>query len=186
MQDSPDTPVESADAAPPKGKAEKQRGNLYALEICFLGFIAAIVVWAFFEATTYKIVSSRTPFVIMAPLFVLIVVHGLRLWRVRGDFSPGARIAEAFGGATPSFNKVLGISAWMVLMVLMILVFGHYAGVFVFCVILMRILAGESWMLTLLTAAGTTLFIWIVFEFLFDIDLYRGLIIRYFLGFRDF
>ena len=179
MSSNPETPT-------PAGETPRRPGNLFALEICFLAFIAAITVAAFLEALTYKIVSSRTPFVIMVPLFVLIVIHARRLWRVRESFNPRARIADALAGRTEAFNKVLGISAWMVGMVLMILVLGHYAGVFLFCVILMRALAGESWKLTLLTAAGTTLFIWGVFEFVFDIDLYRGLIIRYFLGFRDF
>lgn len=166
--------------------AQRRQGNLFALEICFLAFIAIITAAAFLEALTYKLVSSRTPFVIMVPLLILILIHARRLWGVRSGFHPRARISEALAGRTVTFNKVLGISGWMVGMVLMILVFGHYAGVFLFCLILMRFLAGETWMLTLLTAAGTTLFIFGVFEFIFDIDLYRGLIIRYFLGFRDF
>jgi predicted permease len=178
-------PENTAEAAADENGA-KRPGNLFALEICFLAFIAIVTVAAFLEALTYKLVSSRTPFVIMVPLLILIAIHARRLWGVRAGFDPRARIAEALGGHTVSFNKVMGISAWMVGMVLMILVLGHYAGVFLFCAILMRILAGESWMLTLLVAAGTTLFIFGVFEFIFDIGLYRGLIIRYFLGFRDF
>ena len=38
----------------------------------------------------------------------------------------------------------------------------------------------------LLIAGAVTLMIFGVFEYLFNIDLYRGLIVRYFLGFRDF
>ncbi|MDU8941803.1 tripartite tricarboxylate transporter TctB family protein [Ovoidimarina sediminis] len=180
MPSDPETTPEAAEAA------KTRHGNMFALEICFLAFIAVVTVAAFFEALTYKLVSSRTPFVIMVPLLILIAIHARRLWRVREGFDPRARIAKAFGGQVGNFNKVLGISTWMVGMVLMILVLGHYAGVFLFCVILMRMLAGEEWMLTVLTAAGVTLFIWGVFEFIFDISLYRGLIIRYFLGFRDF
>lgn len=185
MSSNPETTGPEA-GAPEAGDTSRRPGNLFAVEICFLAFIAAVTVAAFLEALTYKIVSSRTPFVIMVPLMILIAVHARRLWRVRENFSPGARISDALAGRSPGFNKVLGISAWMFGMVLMILVLGHYAGIFLFCVILMRMLAGESWKVTLLTAAGTTLFVWGVFEFVFDIDLYRGLIIRYFLGFRDF
>lgn len=162
------------------------RGHLYALEIAFLSFIALVVAVFFIKATGYKLVSSRTPFVIMVPLGLLIVIHALRLWRVRDDFRPGQRMAEALAGQNTNLNKVLGFSGWMIAMVAMILVLGHYAGIFLFCVILMRFLAGENWMLTLVVAAATTLFIFGVFEYLFNIDLYRGLIVRYFLGFRDF
>lgn len=167
-------------------RERRARGNLYALEILFLGFICLVVALAFFEATTYAIVSARTPFVIMVPLLILIVVHARRLWGVRSEFHPAARISEAFSGATPGFNKVLGISVWMVVLVGLITVFGHLAATFVFCTILMRFLEGETWKLTLIAAGGTTLFLYGVFEFVFNIDLYRGLILRYFMGFRDF
>lgn len=164
---------------------KRRRGNLYALEICFLTVVGLIVVLAFFEATTYAIVSSRTPFVIMVPLIVLIAVHAIRLWAARHEFNPRARISEALSGATPEFNKVLGICGLMVGVIFAIWILGHYAGVFLFCLILMR-LADEKWLLSAIVAAGATLFIYGVFEALFEIRMYRGLIIRYFLGFRDF
>lgn len=172
----------------PEAGARKRhpRGHLYALEIVFLAFIAIVVAIAFVQALGYKLVSSRTPFVIMVPLGILIAVHALRLWRVREDFRPGTRVREALSGANKSFNAVLGISGWMLAMVLMVLVLGHLAGVFLFCVILMRLLAVEKWLLTIAVAAATTFFIFAVFEYAFNIELYRGLIVRYFLGFRDF
>lgn len=165
---------------------DNKRGNLYALEICFLAFIGLVVVIAFLEATTYKIVSSRTPFVIMVPLLILIAIHAGRLWRARAEFHPGRRIAMALRGKNATMNKVVGFSGWMVGLVIIITIFGHYVGVFLFCVILMRYLAAERMVLTLMVAAGTTLFIYGVFEFLFNIDLYRGLVMRWFLGYRDF
>ena len=176
------------DPKPPKPDARIQegRGNLYLLEICFLGLVGVVVVAAFFEALTYKLVSARTPYVIMVPLFLLIAIHARRLWRVRAEFDVGARLSSAISGHTVGLNKVIGISAWLAGLVLMITVFGHYAGIFLFVLLLMRLGAKEAWRLSLIVAAGSTLFIYGVFEFLFNIDLYRGLIVRYFLGFRDF
>ena len=167
-------------------EARETQGRHFALEICFLAFIGAVTVVALLEATTYKLVSSRTPFVIMVPLLVLIVVHARRLWRVRDDFSPGRRIRAALGGQTEVANKVFGFSAWLVALTVAIIVFGHLAGVFLFCVVLMHFVADERWGLTLAVAAATTLFVWGVFEVAFDVELYRGLIIRYFMGYRDF
>lgn len=178
----PETEPNAADEA----ERRRARGNLFTLEILFLGFIAVIVLIAFVQALSYKLVSSRTPFVIMAPLAVLIAVHARRLWRVRGEFNPRARLSDAMSGANRNFKTIVTFSAWMIALVAMILVFGHYAGLFLFCVILMRFIAMETWLLTLLVAAGTVLFVWGVFEYAFNIDLYRGLIVRYFLGFRDF
>ena len=167
-------------------EAQERRGNLYALEICFLAFVGIVVVFAFLEATTYKIVSSRTPFVIMVPLLVLIAIHARRLWGIRAEFHPRNRISAALNGGNGTLNKVVGFSGWLVGLVIIITVLGHYAGILLFCVIMMRFLAAEKWVLTLMVAAGSTLFIYGVFEFVFNIDLYRGLAIRYFLGYRDF
>jgi hypothetical protein len=166
--------------------ARERRGALYALEICFLAFIGIVVVLAFAEALTYRIVSSRTPFVIMVPLLILIALHARRLWAVRQEFSPGRRIAVALRGGNPIFNKVAAFSAWMVALVVTITVLGHYAGIFLFCIALMRFVEAERWGLSIMVAAGTTVFIFGVFEFVFNIDLYRGLVLRWFLGYRDF
>lgn len=167
-------------------KARDDKSNLYTLEICFLGLVGLVVVVAFFQALTYKLVSSRTPLVIMAPLFILIGIHAFRLWRRRGAHDVGARLSAALAGKTLQFSKVIGISVWMIGLVGFIMALGHYAGIFLFCLILMRFLAREKWGLTIAVAAATTFFIFGVFEFVFNIELYRGLIVRYFLGFRDF
>lgn len=172
----------SADEAERKGR----RSDLFALEVLFLGFIAVLVILAFIQALSYKIVSSRTPFVIMVPLLILIAVHARRLWRVRKEFDLSGRLLRVTSWENRRFKSVVGFSVWMVILVAMITVFGHYAAIFLFCTILMRFLAQEPWGLTLAVAAGTTFFLFGVFEFVFDVELYRGLIVRYFLGFRDF
>jgi len=169
------------------GKTIRERyGNRFALEVCFLAFVGLIVVLAFFEALTYALVSARTPLVIMVPLLILIVIHAVRLYRNSGGLRTREHIVHAVTGGSPHLKKVVGISGWMLGLVAIITVLGHYAGVFLFCTILMRALAGESWKMTLLVAAAATLFIFGVFEYVFNIDLYRGVVIRYFLGYRDF
>ncbi len=187
MTDTPDQTAQDADQTEDSILVDKdRRGNLFAAEICFLAFIGVVVAAAFLEATTYKIVSSRTPFVIMVPLLILIAIHAVRLWRVRSEFHPKRRIAMALRGQNSAMNKIVGFSGWMVSMLVVITLLGHYAGVFLFCVVLMHFLEAERWKLTLLVAAGTALFIFGVFEIAFNIDLYRGLIPRWFLGYRDF
>jgi hypothetical protein len=96
------------------------------------------------------------------------------------------RLRIALTGGNAHLNKVVGFSGWMVGLVAMITAFGQYIGIFAFCVILMRFLAGERWILTLAVAGGTTFFIYGTFEYLFNIDLYRGLLFRWYLGYRDF
>ena len=183
MRNGPAPDSQEGDAPDP---ARERRGAHYALEICFLAVVAVGVVIAFFEALTYKLVSSRTPFVIMVPLLVLIAVHARRLWSVRSEFHPGRRVSQALAGGNAAFNKVMAFCGWLVGLVIIITVLGHYAGIFLFCLILMRFAAGEGWKLSLTVAVATTFFIYGVFEFIFDIALYRGLVLRRVMGFRDF
>jgi hypothetical protein len=165
---------------------KERKGNYFALEVCFLSFVGIIAVIAFLEAFSYKIVSSRTPFVIMVPLLILIAVQALRLWGARSEFDPVARISTALRGGNANLNKVVSFSGWLLALIVIITVLGHYVGMFLFCAILMKFAGGESWKVTLTVAAGTTLFIFGVFELIFNIDLYRGLVLRWFQGYRDF
>lgn len=173
---------------PSDDEAERRdrRGNLYALEVCFLAIVGVVVIAAFVEALSYKLVSSRTPFVIMVPTIILIALHSRRLLRVREDLGVRARLAAAVRGGNAHLNKVVGFSLWMAVLVAMITVLGHLVAIFLFCVILMRYLAAERWVLTLIVAAAATFFIFAVFEYAFNIELYRGLILRWYLGYRDF
>lgn len=171
--------------SPEERQDKSKQGNNYALEICFLTCVGLVALAAFADATSYEIVSSRTPFVIMGPLFLLIAIQAIRLRSARHDFNPRRRISEALTGRIPDFNMGVRLCGLMVGLVFMIWILGHYAGAFLFCLIVMR-LAGEEWVLSACIAAITTLFIYGVFELLFDIRMYRGLIIRHLLGFRVF
>ncbi len=175
-------------ATPPEIEAEAERAhaNRFALEVCFLGLVGVVVVAAFLEALSYQLVSSRTPFVIMAPLFVLILVHARRLWLERRGTHVGGHIRAALGGASVHFSKVVGLAAWLVGLMAMIVTIGHYAAIAIFAYVLMGPVARERRRLSLAVAVGTTVVLFLLFEYAFNIELYRGLIVRYFLGYRDF
>ncbi len=160
--------------------------NMISLEICFLAIIGLVVVAAFFEALNYELVSSRTPFVILAPLFLLIVIQGKRLstvWK-QADFS--ARVRVAFSGGLESVNKVVMNAVWMCALLLVVLCLGHYVGILSMGVIMMRWMAKTKFVTAVLVAGITTLLIFVVFEVGFGVDLYRGLLFRYLSGYRDF
>ncbi|MCG6901251.1 MAG: hypothetical protein LJE68_01085 [Rhodobacter sp.] len=174
------------DAPEPETDPQDTLANRLTLEICFLAVVALVVVAAFFEALTYQLVSSRTPFVIMVPLFVLIVIQARRLFRVRGKADFGGRVRLALAGKVPDLNKVLVMSGWMVVLLTLIVVLGHYAGILIFAFVLMRVLAKERLVLAVTVAVVTTAIIFCIFEIGFNVELYRGLVWRYFAGYRDF
>jgi len=189
MSDMTDRPDATGPEAEDREDAEAKKAhhaNMLTLEICFLGFVGLVVVAAFLEALSYQLVSSRTPFVIMAPLFVLIVVHAARLYRHRDEADFGHRLRLALAGGAPALNKVLKVCLWLVLMMVVIVGLGHYAGLAVFCLVLMWRLGKIPFLVSLAVTIGTVLTIFIVFEVAFDVELYRGLFFRWLAGYRDF
>ncbi|KMK65041.1 hypothetical protein [Puniceibacterium sp. IMCC21224] len=180
----------SAEAAADPGavlqdETERRKG-LITLEICFLAFIGVLVFAAFLEATSYSIVSSRTPFVIMVPLFALIVVQGYRLGKRREDSDFVTQLRRVCGGGHAHFSKVLSMCCWMVALMVLILIFGHLVGIAAFSFALMWWVAKEKFLLAACVAVGTTFALYVLFEIGFDVELYKGMIYRYFAGYRLF
>jgi hypothetical protein len=179
MTDSPTKPERHDDGS-------KVRSTHYALEIVFLGLIFLVVLVAFAEAFTYKLVSSRTPFVIMVPLLVLILYHAIRL--LRGDVWRELQfhLSAAVTGRYKPFNKLAALAATFFGLGAIILVFGHAVGIFTFMLFLMNVLGREKLMLSLIVSAVATALIVLLFEKGFNIELYRGLLFRYMAGYKVF
>ena len=160
--------------------------DLFAIEVCFLTVIGLVVIAAFIEALSYKLVSSRTPFVIMVPLLVLIGIHARRLMAARHRYQWVEALGKVLRRQAPYFKKIVVLNLWFVLLLVLIQVVGHHAAIAFFMFMLAWYLAKERWLTALVLAAVMTLLIYVVFEQLFNIELYRGLIFRYFAGYRVF
>ncbi|WP_439523992.1 hypothetical protein [Marivita sp.] len=169
-----------------KATVAEERANMLTLEIVFLVAVGLVVLVAFFEALTYQLVSARTPFVIMVPLFILIAVHAVRLYRRREQAEVGERLGMAISGRLPGLNKVMMITVSLVVMLVVIIGLGHYIGLGTFCFLLMWRLGGVAFGRAALVALGTLLAIYLIFELAFDLELYRGLLFRWMAGYRDF
>ena len=169
-----------------KAAAAEDRANMLTLEIVFLVAVGLVVVIALFEALSYQLVSSRTPFVIMVPLFILIAVHAMRLYRRRDQADVSERLELAVAGKVPGLNKVVKITTSLVALLLIITGFGHYIGLGVFSFFLMWRLGDVPFKKALIVALGTLFVIFVVFELAFGLDLYRGLLFRWMAGYRDF
>jgi hypothetical protein len=55
---------------------------------------------------------------------------------------------------------------------------GHYAGIAAFMYILLNYIAKEKTTVAVATAVGVTLFIYVLFEQVLSMELYRGMIYR--------
>lgn len=158
----------------------------HAMEVVFLLILGAVVLAAFIQAFSYELVSSRTPFVIMVPLICLLFGQLVRLLRHRSLGSVLVQVREALTGASSAFRKSLVLAGWLVALQLTILFAGHYVAMAGFIFALAWYLSGEKWKLSLGVALATTAIIYLIFQIGFHIDLYPGMIYRYFAGYRSF
>ncbi|KZM49528.1 tripartite tricarboxylate transporter TctB family protein [Labrenzia sp. OB1] len=164
----------------------REEANRHAMEVVFLLILGAVVLAAFVQAFSYQLVSSRTPFVIMVPLIGLLVGQMVRLLRQRGLDSVRARVRAVWTDAGSAFRKSLVFVGWLAALQLTILFAGHYVAVAGFIFVLAWYLCGEKWKLSLGMALATTAILYLVFQIGFHIDLYPGMIYRYFAGYRSF
>jgi pantothenate synthetase len=66
----------------------------------------------------------------------------------------------------------------MILLLTLIVVAGHYAGIAVVMFVLLRFVSREGILFSLALTAGVTVVIFLMFELGFDIELHRGAIFR--------
>lgn len=165
---------------------QDERVNRLALEVCFIAVVAVIAIAAFIEAFSYQLVSSRTPFVFLVPLLLLIGFQIFRLWRAPDAAAVKDRIVAAITGKNEAFGKIVTILTWLAIAFGTIILFGHYAGLGLLMLVLMRRIAKEKWRLTLIIVGSMIAIIFLTFELGFDIELYRGMVFRYFAGYRIF
>lgn len=146
------------------------------LELLFISFVGIVILGAFITSLTYDLVSARTPLCIMVPLLILV---GLQFNRSRKSATRTgfkADLQPVLKGKDLNFNAVMALIGWMALFLVLIYAGGHYAGMVVFVFVLLRFVSKESLRLSLSVTAVLTLSIYLLFEHLFRIELYRGLI----------
>lgn len=167
---------------------EAESPRTLTLELCFSLFILLVVLSGFLSALTYDMVSARTPLVIMAPLLILTILEVRRSWKAAAaaNVNVTAHLSEVFGLKNPEFNQRAGFFLWMVVLLLLIFVAGHYAGIAAFIFMMLHMVADEKPGLSVAIACSTSLLLYLLFELVFSMELYRGLIYRIWAGYSVF
>lgn len=146
------------------------------LELLFIAFVGILMLAAFVSALGYDMVSARAPLCIIVPLLLLVGVQfnrsrkAVRASALREDLRPIVR------GEDQGFNTILALIGWMSLFLVLIYGGGHYVGMVVFLFLLLRFVAKESLALSVGVTLSLTAAIYALFEHLFRIELYRGLL----------
>lgn len=149
-----------------------------ALEYLFVLIIGAIILGAAITSLTYNPTSALAPWVVLAPLLLLI---GIQINRLRKNvgFADIARVlSESAKGQNPIVVKVVSLFGWMIFLLGSIYLGGHYLGMMAFMFVLLYFKAKESLKLSILLTLIVTAVIFGLFEQVFSIELYRGLLFR--------
>ena len=146
--------------------------ELYFIAIAGLAFIAALV-----GTFHYEFVSARIPVFILVPLLILTTMQFNR--------SRQASLKPAFD-KNSDMSKALWFMASTVLLLGLILVVGHFAGIATFMFIALRNVSKKDSIFALAVASSVTLVVYILLEYGFGIELYRGVVYRALMGYRVF
>ncbi len=149
-----------------------------ALELMFISIVGLIIVGAFIVALNYDFVSARAPLVIMVPLLILIAMQFIKIRRRAEHHVVAMQLSQALSGRSSEFNAVLRFVAFMTILLLLIYVAGHYVGISLFMFVMMYRISREHPIFALLVSIGMTVLIYFLFEYGFNIQLYRGYLAR--------
>jgi hypothetical protein len=161
----------------------KESKDKSTLELFFISLTGIFVLGGFVAAMGYDIVSARTPLCIMVPLLILVGIQFNRTRKAVHAEVVKSDVSSILKGKNEGFNSVTAFIGWMALLLLLILVAGHYAGIAAFMLVLLRLVSKESWGLSLMISVGVTVIIYFLFEHGFNIELYRGLLYKLWSGY---
>lgn len=149
------------------------------LELFFIALLGLAVAGAFIAALSYDFISARAPLFVMVPLLLLIGVQFNRTRKKAHARDAASELLHAISGENRNFNGVAGFIGLMALLLLLIYVGGHYVGISVFMFVMLRWISREGMLLALTISLGVTALIFVLFEYGFNIELYRGYLARW-------
>ncbi len=164
-------------------EADKVTGNKTTLELFFITLLGLAFGCALIAAFTYGSISAQAPLVILGPLLLLV---GAQINRTRKATKTKTVVADfscAVRGKNPKFSKAASMTGWIVMLMLLIYIAGHYVGIAAFMFILLNVVSKEGRLLSAMVSAGVTVVIYFLFEHGFNIEMYRGLIYDFLFGY---
>ena len=135
---------------------DKVTGNKSTLELLFITLLALAFAAAFVAALSYDFSSAQAPLVILVPLILLIGVQINRTRKTTNSKTVMSDFSHAVKGKNPIFNKAAGMVGWIVMLMLLILIAGHYVGIATYMFILLNVISKEGRLLSASVSVGVT------------------------------
>jgi TctA family transporter len=183
--------VKKTPGDPGQGKLAAGRDKSYtdqgsSPELYFIVTAGLFFIAAFLAALSYEFIPASTPVFILIPLLILTGVQINRTRIAVKSRRASGELTESTTAQNSQLIKAMEFVAWTVLLLVLIIVAGHYAGVAAFMFILLKNASQKDPVFAMAVAASITLVLFVLFEIGFDIELYRGLIYRALVGYKVF
>lgn len=159
-------------------KAERKA----VLELVFILLLGIAVLGGFISALSYDFISARAPLFIMVPLMILVALQFNKCRRQIATPKLLQSFSMVVRGENKKFNSVFFFAVAMLTLLLLIYAAGHYAAIALFMLVMFRKVSGESWKMSLSVTLVVVLLLYALFEFGFNIELYRGYFFRVITG----
>jgi TctA family transporter len=153
------------------------------LETWVTGGLTVVFAIAMLVALGYREIPARAPVVILLILTTLCLLQFMRAWKTCRQQASLTRVFERIAN-DPALRKVLQIGVFTLFLLVAIVVMGHYAGIAVFMMLLLKWPGEKELYQSLAISVSVTLAIFILFELVFGIEMYRGLAYLYWAGYQ--
>lgn len=161
----------------PAGEPTPDSGKPVA-EFIFITAVGLITVGALFAALGYELVSARTPLTILVPMLILIGIQFRRVQKKVTAADLHGEFRRVVSGQRARFREAFVLMFWMVVLLSLIWLVGHFAGMAVFMFVMLRLVGKQSMLMSVGVTAGVTIAIYVLFTHVFNLELYRGLLIN--------
>lgn len=163
-------------AQTPAGETARDNGKAVA-EFIFIVALGLITIAALFAALGYDLVSARTPLTILGPMLILIAIQFNRVRKKVTAAELHGEVRRVVSGQRARLRSAFALMFWMFFLLAVIWLVGHYAGMAVFMFVMLRMVARERPLMSIGVTVGVTVAIYVLFAYVFNLELYRGLLI---------
>ncbi len=139
--------------------------------------LVVLLVVFFIALIGYKPVARRAPLVVMVPLSLMVLGEVVRTTkRLRSVKRKNSTQTILPKLDKKKLKRAILILAWLIILLVMIYFAGHIGGIALFLFVFLKFVSEEPWKISVGVSAGVTLGLYILFEKILLISLYRGAI----------
>jgi len=146
-------------------------------DLLFSLLLIVLLAVFFIALSGYKPVTRRAPLVVMIPLTLMVlgetvrIIHKLRALKQE---DPTQNLFPKLD--KKKLAKALQIIVWLIALLVLIYFAGHLGGIIIFLLVFLKFVSKEPWKISVGVSAGVTLGLYVLFEKILLIPLYRGAI----------